>query len=128
MEPTDYYIGEEMDDFLADFQSRLWFTYREAFPPLVVSHSQPISFSLDSPTNGLLKTTAALRHYLSNCENTSTTSDSTSSTGNPMKIPLSLRVSDCGWGCMLRSVQMLVAQALLIHFLGRDWTYEPQKW
>ncbi|KRY84867.1 Cysteine protease ATG4C, partial [Trichinella pseudospiralis] len=59
----------KLSDFLEDFKTRIWFTYRHGFA----------------------------------C------------------IPGTNFDNDCGWGCTIRSGQMLLAETMLRHYLGRDW-------
>ncbi|KAI1306438.1 Cysteine protease ATG4C [Halotydeus destructor] len=60
-----------LERFKQDYYSRIWLTYRRAFP----------------------------------------------------RIDNSLWTTDCGWGCMIRSGQMILAHAFLVHYLGRSWRW-----
>lgn len=81
--------------FLDDFESRIWMSYRSNFPPIAKSQDAQASSALSFGTR--------MRNQLS----------SNSRTGG--------FTSDTGFGCMIRSAQCLLANALLVLRLGRDW-------
>ncbi|KAK7931937.1 hypothetical protein PG985_002649 [Apiospora marii] len=78
--------------FLDDFESRLWMTYRSEFEPIAKSH--------DPKALAALSFSMRIKAQLSDA------------TGF---------ASDSGWGCMIRSGQSLLANAMAIQRLGRDW-------
>ena len=82
--------GEWPVDFLDDFESRIWMTYRSNFPP--------IKKSLDPTALSSMSLSVRLRSQL---------------------VDHGGFTSDTGWGCMIRSGQSLLANALVFLRLGR---------
>lgn len=77
--------------FLDDFESRIWMTYRAGFPAIPKSQDPSATSSM----------TFSVR-----LRNLGETQGFT---------------SDTGWGCMIRSGQSLLANALVLFRLGREW-------
>ena len=86
--------GEDLGwprDFLKDFESRFWFTYRSDFPP--------IKRSSDTAAAPSITLAVRLRSQFND---------------------QGAFTSDTGWGCMIRSGQCLIANGLGILRLGRS--------
>ncbi|KAI1430939.1 hypothetical protein GGR50DRAFT_700668 [Xylaria sp. CBS 124048] len=78
--------------FLDDFESRIWMTYRSEFQPIPRSH--------DPKALSALSFSMRIKTQLSDQAGFA---------------------SDSGWGCMIRSGQSLLANAMAIQRLGRAW-------
>ena len=90
----DEVAREWPEEFLDDFESRLWFTYRSNFPA--------IKKSPDPKGSNSITLAVRLRSQL---------------------VDHGGFTSDTGWGCMIRSGQSLLANALVMLRLGRGMKY-----
>ncbi|KAG5651052.1 hypothetical protein H0H81_010067 [Sphagnurus paluster] len=93
--------------FYADFTSRVWLTYRSQFAPIRDVRLADLSGSEDGAATSSSPTPVRSRPWgwIGGGEKGWT--------------------SDSGWGCMLRTGQSLLANALIHLHLGRDWRRPP---
>lgn len=84
-------------EFIDDVYTRIWLTYRTKFAPINRDEDGPSPISLHNLIRG--------QNYDLNSEYFTT---------------------DCGWGCMIRTGQTLLANALLNLHLGRQWRFSEE--
>ncbi|GAA5906794.1 hypothetical protein JCM5296_001943 [Sporobolomyces johnsonii] len=101
--PTPTAVNGWPSDFYHDFYSRVALTYRSGFPLIPCSSSSPGGGG-GGAMHGVL--------------NTLSLSIGRGANRGREEGGLS---SDTGWGCMLRTGQSLLANALVVVHLGRDW-------
>ncbi|RAL08435.1 cysteine protease ATG4 [Aspergillus homomorphus CBS 101889] len=78
--------------FITDFESRIWMTYRSNFAPIPKLD--------DHDTKASMTLSVRLRSQLLDSQGFT---------------------SDTGWGCMIRSGQSLLINAMVLTLFGRDW-------
>ncbi|KAL2841253.1 hypothetical protein BJY01DRAFT_14370 [Aspergillus pseudoustus] len=84
--------------FLSDFESKIWMTYRSNFTPIPKDSTRE--------ANSSLTLSVRLRGQLLETQGFTT---------------------DTGWGCMIRSGQSLLANAMAILLFGRDWRRDESR-
>lgn len=97
--------------FYADFTSRVWLTYRSHFTPIRDGRLGDLSAEYNS--------------YQSDSSTSSPTATVKKWNWGSMVGGEKGWTSDSGWGCMLRTGQSLLANALVHLHLGRDWRRPP---
>lgn len=101
------YVSSDTKSILGDIESKIWLTYRSGFEaiPKAFDGPSPLSFIHSMIFNRNLALTLNI-HGLTDNENFTT---------------------DVGWGCMIRTSQSLLANALQILLLGRDYSYNDAR-
>lgn len=88
--------------------SRVWLTYRTGFEPIPRAPDGPLPLSfLPSMIFNKNPISSALGNIHGFVDNDTFT-------------------TDCGWGCMIRTSQLLLANAFQAMLLGRDYVYDPE--
>ncbi|KAG8925659.1 Cysteine protease atg4 [Tulasnella sp. 418] len=87
--------------FYEDFTSSIWMTYRSQYPPIRDISLAALESNPDSPDMSLVSSPPRKNWWPGGGEKCWT--------------------SDTGWGCMLRTGQSLLANALIHLHLSRDW-------